>query len=258
MASPTELNCETSRYLLDRLSDEKEHGISGGIYNKLQVDMAYNSNHIEGSGLTHDQTRYIYETHTLDAENVRVDDVLETVNHFRCFDYIIDHAEELVTEDMIKELHRMLKSGTFSAQSKEAVVGDYKKYPNYVGDLKTSSPKNVSSDIRNLLNETDGEKTFDDILDFHARFEKIHPFYDGNGRVGRLIMFKQCLENDIIPFIIADEYKAYYYRGLNEWQKAGGEHGYLRDTCLLMQDNMKAVMDYFEILSSNYWKSKKV
>ena len=138
MASPTELNCETSRYLLDRLSDEKEHGISGGIYNKLQVDMAYNSNHIEGSGLTHDQTRYIYETHTLDAENVKVDDVVETVNHFRCFDFIIDHVEEPVTEDMIKELHRMLKSGTFSAQSKEAVVGDYKKYPNYVGDLKTA------------------------------------------------------------------------------------------------------------------------
>lgn len=247
MTSPTEQNRETSEYLLDRLSDEKEHGISGGIYNKLQVDMAYNSNHIEGSGLTHDQTRYIYETHTLDAENVKVDDVVETVNHFRCFDFIIDHVEEPVTEDMIKELHRMLKSGTFSAQSKEAVVGDYKKYPNYVGDIKTSSPQNVSSDIINLLKETDGEKTFDDILNFHALFEKIHPFYDGNGRVGRLLMFKQCLENDIIPFIIVDEYKAYYYRGLNEWQKADGERGYLRDTCLLMQDNMKATMDYFEI-----------
>lgn len=243
----------TAEYLLDRLKDEKDHGISGGIYNRLQVDMAYNSNHIEGSRLTHDQTRYIFDTHTLYADNAKVDDIIETVNHFRCFDYIIDHAHDNVTEDMIKTLHRMLKEGTFSSQAEEAVIGDYKKYPNYVGDIKTSLPKNVSADIKALLHDTDGEKNFDEILDFHARFEKIHPFYDGNGRIGRLIMFKQCLENNIIPFIINDEYKFFYYRGMSQWQKPDGEHGYLRDTCLLMQDNMKAVLEYFDIPYQRQW-----
>ncbi len=238
---------ELTKALIERLLDEKEHEISGGIYNKLQVDFAYNSNHIEGSKLTHEQTRYIFETHTVGAEPARVDDIVETINHFRCFDYILESYNKPLTEDYIKELHRILKTGTFSSQAKEAVIGDYKKYPNEVGSLATSSPQNVSMDLLSLLNDymNHGVK-FDDILDFHARFEKIHPFYDGNGRVGRLLMFKECLKNDIVPFIIDDAYKGEYNRGLYNWQ-TGGEKGYLRDTCLYMQDHMYDVLRYFEI-----------
>lgn len=233
--------------LIERLKDEKEHKISGGIYNLLQVDFAYNSNHIEGSSLTHDQTKYIFETKTVGIESAKVDDIIETVNHFRLFDYILDTIEEPLSEDYIKSLHYKLKNATFSSESKEAVVGDYKKYNNYVSDLETSSPKNVKNDINNLLNNYNNRDiSFDDILDFHAKFEKIHPFYDGNGRIGRIIMFKECLKNDIIPFYIDDKYKFEYYRGLNEWQK-GGDRTYLRDTCLFMQDHMKKVLDYFDI-----------
>lgn len=232
--------------LIQRLKDEKEDSIKGGIYNKLQVDFAYNSNHIEGSKLTHDQTRYIFETHTIGAEPTRVDDVIEAVNHFRCFDYILDTYNEPLTEDYIKDLHRILKTGTFDSAKSYAVVGDYKKYTNEVGPLQTTSPKNVAKDISKLLNMYQDNMSFDDILDFHARYEKIHPFYDGNGRTGRLIMFKQCLDNDIVPFVIEDKFKGEYNRGLYEWQ-SGREKGYLRDTCLFMQDYMNQVLDYFEI-----------
>jgi len=234
--------------LMARLLDEKKHRINNGIYNKLQVDFAYNSNHIEGSKLTHDQTKYIFETHTIGFETVPVDDVIEVVNHFRCFDYILDTYDIVVDEDYIKNLHKLLKSGTFSSMSEVAVVGDYKKYPNEVSNMKTSLPENVHDDMIKLLNSyVDKTGNFDDILDFHAQYEKIHPFYDGNGRTGRLLMFKQCLQNDIIPFIVDDGYKAEYYRGLHEWQ-SGGEKGYLRDTCLFMQDNMKNTMEYFRLI----------
>lgn len=234
--------------LLERLAEEKKYQTKGGIYNKLQVDFAYNSNHIEGSRLTHDQTKYIYDTHTIGIESANVDDVFETVNHFRCFDYILDTYRDNISEEYIKELHRLLKTGTFSSQSKFAVVGDYKKYANEVGGMETVSPEEVPEEMESLLTDYIMRNilSLDDILDFHSRFEKIHPFYDGNGRVGRLIMFKECLKNDIIPFIIRDDYKFEYNRGLNMWQTKG-ERGYLRETCLLMQDHMKTFMDYFEI-----------
>ncbi len=238
----------TKRNLVYTLLDEKTHNLTGGIYHKIQVDFAYNSNHIEGSQLSHEQTRYIFETKTVGIEPTKIDDIFETVNHFRCFDIILDHYKDPLSEKLIKTLHKQLKTGTFSSQSKEAVIGNYKKVPNFVGDMKTALPEKVSSEIKRLLLEYNkkGAHTLDDILDFHAQYEKIHPFYDGNGRTGRLILFKECLRNDIVPFIITDQYKGYYYRGLKEWQ-TGGEKGYLRDTCLLMQDNMKKIMDYFEI-----------
>lgn len=235
----------TLRYVLLR---EQKHKVKNGIYHKLQVDFAYNSNHMEGSQLSHEQTQYIYDTKTVGIEPVRVDDVFETVNHFRCFDKILQGFDAPLTINLIKSLHAILKNGTLSSELPEAVVGDYKKYPNYVGDMKTTAPAQVESEIDELLyhyNKISAPK-IDDILDFHAMFEKIHPFFDGNGRVGRLIMFRECLKNDIVPFIITDQYKGYYYRGLKEWQ-SGGERGYLRDTCLLMQDQMKLLLDYFEI-----------
>lgn len=240
-------NMAIVKELIDRLLDEKTYKIKGGIYNLLQVDFAYNSNHIEGSSLTHEQTRYIYETKTVGIVPAKVDDVIETVNHFRMFDYILDTYKEELSEEYIKKLHYILKTSTFSSQSKEAVVGDYKKYANYVSDIETVSPTEVSFQLRTLLKEYSYKKIeFDDILDFHAKFEKIHPFYDGNGRVGRILMFKECLKNDIVPFYIDDKYKFEYYRGLNEWQK-GNDKGYLRDTCLFMQDHMKELMKYFQI-----------
>lgn len=236
------------RNLVNVILGEKANQIKGGIYNKLQVDFAYNSNHIEGSKLSKEQTRYIFETRTVGAEPARVDDIIEAVNHFRSFNYILDTIEEPLSSSYIKELHRILKSSTLNSENPYAVVGDYKKYPNFVGEMKTASPKDVSEEIEKLLKHYNAlEKiSFYEILDFHARFEKIHPFYDGNGRVGRLIMFKECLKNDIVPFVISDEYKGYYYNGLKEWQSRG-EKGFLTDTCLLMQDNMKALLDYFEI-----------
>lgn len=237
-----------NRDLIHTLLDEKTHDIKGGIYHKLQVDFAYNSNHIEGSQLSHDQTQYIFETKTVGTEPARVDDIFETVNHFRCLDMVLEHYKDPLSESLIKALHKQLKTGTFSSQSKGAVVGDYKKFPNFVNNMKTAAPAKVQSEIKQLLSEYNNKRThtLDGILDFHAQYEKIHPFYDGNGRTGRLVMFKECLRNNIVPFIITDQYKAYYYRGLKEWQ-TGGEKGFLRDTCLLMQDNMKKVMDYFEI-----------
>lgn len=234
--------------LLKILQEEKVTKYSGGIYHKTQIDLTYNSNHIEGSRLTHDQTRYIFETNTIgvEKETLNVDDVIETVNHFRCIDRIIDDAKAVLTEKLIKELHRILKSGTSDAGKDWFVVGDYKKLPNEVGGMNTALPEEVSDRMKALLAEYNGkkEKTFEDILDFHVKFERIHPFQDGNGRVGRLIMFKECLKYNIVPFIIEDNLKMFYYRGLKEWNN---EKGYLMDTCLTAQDRYKAYLDYFRI-----------
>ena len=234
--------------LLDILRDEKVNRYSGGIYHRTQIDLTYNSNHIEGSRLTHDQTRYIFETNTIGMENdvVNVDDVIETVNHFHCIDSIIDHAYAVLTEKWIKELHLILKSGTSDSRKEWFAVGDYKQVPNEVGGMDTALPEEVADRMKILLEEYNNkeEKTLEDILDFHVKFERIHPFQDGNGRVGRLIMFKECLKYNIVPFIIEDNLKMFYYRGLKEWNN---EKGYLTDTCLTAQDRYKAYLDYFRI-----------
>lgn len=234
--------------LLEILREEKANKYSGGIYHKTQIDLTYNSNHIEGSRLTHEQTRYIFDTNTIGVENevINVDDVIETANHFRCIDLIIDHAEAALTEKNIKELHSILKTGTSDSRKEWFAVGDYKKLPNEVGGMPTALPEEVSDKMKALLAEYNtGEiKTFEDILDFHVKFEKIHPFQDGNGRVGRLIMFKECLKYNIVPFIIEDNLKLFYYRGLREWSN---EKGYLTDTCLTAQDRYKTYLDYFRI-----------
>lgn len=234
--------------LLKILREQKEMKLKGGIYHRTQIDLTYNSNHIEGSRLTHDQTRYIFETNTIgfEGESVKVDDIVETTNHFRCIDMIIDKAEERLTEGFIKELHRILKSGTSDSLKSWFAVGDYKKIPNEVGGIETVAPENTKHEIARLLKEYNAikKKTFDDILDFHQRFESIHPFQDGNGRVGRLIMFKECLANGIVPFIITDELKMFYYRGLQQWPHI---KEYLRDTCLTAQDEYKVLLDYFRI-----------
>ena len=234
--------------LLDILQEEKVSKYPGGIYHKTQINLTYNSNHMEGSRLTHDQTRYIFETNTIAVENevLNVDDVLETANHFRCIDMIIDHAKSALTEKFIKELHQILKSGTSDSRKDWFAVGDYKKLTNEVGGMETALPEEVADKIKALLTEYNAkeEKTFDDILDFHVKFERIHPFQDGNGRVGRLIMFKECLKYNIVPFIIEDNLKLFYYRGLKEWDN---EKGYLTDTCLTAQDKYKVYLDYFRI-----------
>ncbi|MBR3889189.1 Fic family protein [bacterium] len=234
--------------LLDILKYEMANKIKGGIYHKIQVDLTYNSNHIEGSKLTHDQTRYIYETNSigLDGGSVDVNDVMETVNHFRCIDIVIEKANSELSESFIKKLHFILKTGTKSSLNERFVVGDYKKYPNIVGDMETIKPDEVAQEMKKLINKYNEIKTKDfiDILNFHYYFEKIHPFQDGNGRVGRLIMLKECLKNNIVPFIIDDEIKLFYYRGLKEWEN---EQGYLLETCLSAQDKFKAYLDYFNI-----------
>ena len=234
--------------LLDILQEQKASKYSGGIYHKTQIDLTYNSNHIEGSRLTHDQTRYIFETNTIGVENevLNVDDVIETANHFRCIDIIIDNAKAVLTEKFIKELQLILKNGTSDSRKEWFVVGDYKKLPNEVGGMDTALPEEVADKMRALLIEYNvkDEKSLEDILDFHVKFERIHPFQDGNGRVGRLIMFKECLKYNIVPFIIEDNLKLYYYRGLKEWNN---EKGFLTDTCLATQDKYKAYLDYFRI-----------
>ena len=234
--------------LLEALRREKEAKIKGGIYHRTQIDFTYNSNHIEGSRLTQEQTRYIYETNTIGTTEggIRVDDIIETTNHFRCIDYIIDHATAPLSESMIKQLHGLLKSGTSDASKPWFIVGGYKRLPNEVGGLETVPPETVGAAIRALLKEYKAKRAVDleDILNFHQRFELIHPFQDGNGRVGRLIMFKECLKNGIVPFIITDELKMFYYRGLHEWPQVPG---YLTDTCLTAQDNYKRLLDYFRI-----------
>lgn len=234
--------------LLEILRDEKERKYSGGIYHKTQIELTYNSNHMEGSRLTHDQTRYIFETNTIGVEEgvLNVDDVIETANHFRCIDMVIDSAKAVLTEKYIKELHLILKNGTSDSRLSWFAVGDYKRRANEVGGMPTALPSEVAGRMRKLLHEYNDkkEKTLEDILEFHVNFEQIHPFQDGNGRVGRLIMFKECLKLNIVPFIIEDTIKMFYYRGLKEWKN---EKGYLRDTCLSAQDKYKAYLDYFGI-----------
>lgn len=239
---------ESQITLLDILQDQKKNKYSGGIYHKTQIDLTYNSNHIEGSRLTYDQTRYIFETNTIGVENevLNVNDIIETVNHFRCVDVIIDNAKASLTERLIKEVHLILKTGTSDAGKAWFAVGDYKKLPNEVGGMGTALPEEVNDKMKRLLSEYNSKKvkTLEDILEFHVRFERIHPFQDGNGRVGRLIMFKECLKYNIVPFIIDDDLKIFYYRGLKEWNQ---ERGYLIDTCLAAQDKYKAYLDYFRI-----------
>ena len=234
--------------LLDILREQKEGKYSGGIYHRTQIDLTYNSNHMEGSRLTRNQTRYIFETNTVGVENevLNVDDVIETVNHFRCIDLVIDHADDILSEKFIKELHLTLKNGTSDSRKDWFAVGEYRKIPNEVGGMDTALPEEVADKMKTLLKEYNviKEKTLEDILDFHVKFERIHPFQDGNGRVGRLIMFKECLKHNIVPFIIEDNLKLFYYRGLKEWDN---EKGYLTDTCLTAQDKYKAYLNYFRI-----------
>lgn len=234
--------------LLERLRAEKKASVKGGIYHKIQIELTYNSNHIEGSKLTHDQTRYIFETNTIRAENdaLNVDDIIETANHFKCIDMVIDNATYRLTEKFIKELHFTLKSGTSDSRKNWFNVGEYKKLPNEVGGKETAKPEDTANKIKTILkdyNQKD-EHTLEEIIDFHYRFETIHPFQDGNGRVGRLIMFKECLKNNIVPFIIDDSLNMFYYRGLSEWNN---EKGYLMDTCLAAQDKFKKYLEYFKV-----------
>ena len=234
--------------LLDVLEEERSARRTGGIYHKIQIDLTYNSNHMEGSHLTHDQTRYIYETNTIGItdESVNVDDVIETANHFRCVDLVIDAAKAPLTEKFIKELHATLKTGTSDSRQSWFAVGAYKKMPNEVSGMETALPEEVADRMQALLAEyrSGHAKTLHDLIDFHVRFERIHPFQDGNGRVGRLILFKECLKYRIVPFIIEDDLKLFYYRGLKEW---GHENGYLTDTVLTAQDRFKKYLDYFRI-----------
>lgn len=234
--------------LLSILQEEKRTKYAGGIYHKTQIDLTYNSNHIEGSRLTHDQTRYIFETNTIGVENevLNVDDVIETSNHFRCIDLIIDHAASTLSEHFIKKLNHILKTSTSDSREDWFAVGEYERLPNEVGGMQTTLPEEVADKMKALLSNYNAvpKKTLDNILDFHVRFERIHPFQDGNGRVGRLIMFKECLKYNIVPFIIEENLKLFYYRGLKEWYN---EKGYLTDTCLTAQDKYKAYLDYFRI-----------
>ena len=234
--------------LLVALREQKEARLSGGIYHRTQIDLTYNSNHIEGSRLTHDQTRYIFETNTIGFanENLRVDDIIETANHFRCVDMIIERAEQRLSEALIKELHAVLKAGTSDSRKEWFAVGEYKRLPNEVGGNETTPPERVKQEMRTLIREYNAlkNKSLDDILGLHYRFEAIHPFQDGNGRVGRLIMFKECLANGIVPFVITDELKYFYYRGLQQWPQI---REYLRDTCLTAQDEYKHLLDYFRV-----------
>lgn len=234
--------------LLAVLREQKEAKMKGGIYQRIQIDMTYNSNHIEGSRLTKEQTRYIFETNTLGitTEITNVDDIMETVNHFRCIDYVIDHATDKITEIHVKQLHLLLKTNTSDSRKSWFAVGDYKRLANAMGEEETVQPKDVHSKMKSLLAEYNSKKkaSFDDLLDFHVQFEHIHPFQDGNGRVGRLLLFWQCLQNAIVPFIITDDLRLFYYRGIQNWGKI---NGFLRDTCLTAQDNFKAILKYFKI-----------
>ena len=234
--------------LLSRLREEKEAKLNGGIYHRTQIDLTYNSNHIEGSRLSKEQTRFIFETNTLGitTESMSVDDIMETVNHFRCIDYVIDHAMDKITETHIKQLHAILKMNTSDNHKDWFAVGDYKRLPNEVGGGETVQPKEVHKRMKALISEYNAFKKveFDDILNFHVLFERIHPFQDGNGRVGRLLLFWQCLQSAHVPFVITEELRLFYYRGIQNW---GNINGYLRDTCLAAQDNYKLLLDYFKI-----------
>ena len=233
--------------LLQTLRDEKSIRMPGGLYHELQVRMTYNSNHIEGSKLSEDQTRLIFETNTVDVgEGIPVDDIIETVNHFRAIDYVIDHAEEPLTEDIIKELHRILKQSTKDSTLSWFAVGDYKKRANVVGGRETAKPKDVPARMKALLSDYESldAVSIENVIEFHYNFERIHPFQARNGRVGRLIAVKECLRHSIVPFIIEDSKKMFYYRGLSEWES---ERGYLTDTCLDGQDTFKKLLSMFDI-----------
>lgn len=229
-------------HILQILREEKEAKISGGLYHELQVRMTYNSNHIEGSRLTEDQTRLIFETRTIDVgDGIPVDDIIETSNHFRAIDYVIDKALEPLSEDIIKRLHLLLKQGTKDSSLAWFAVGDYKKRANTVGGRETCKPSEVPEAMAKLVEgyNSKSDITIDDIIEFHADFEHIHPFQDGNGRVGRLIALKECLRFNVVPFIIEDSKKAFYYRGLANWDR---ETGWLKDTCLDGQDTFKRLL----------------
>ncbi len=245
---PKRTNAKAANTLLEILQSEKKKQQKGGIYHRVQIDLTYNSNHMEGSRLTHDQTRYIFETNTVGFENgaVNVDDVVETANHFRCIDLIIENAMHSLSESFIKRLHFILKNGTSDSRKDWFAVGEYKRFPNEVGGHDTAAPEEVESKIRALLAAYNDSPihSLEQIVAFPHDFESIHPFQDGNGRVGRLILFKECLKNNIVPFIIEDDLKMFYYRGLRDWNS---EHGYLMDTCLTAQDRFKAYLDYFRI-----------
>jgi len=234
--------------LLKRLREEKESQLKGGIYHRTQIDLTYNSNHIEGSRLTNEQTRYIFETNTLSAtsEETSIDDIIETINHFRCIDYVIDHATDKITEAHIKQLHAILKTNTSDSRKSWFAVGDYKRLANEVGNEQTVPPAEVHKRVKELLAEYNAIKRIDldDVLNFHVCFERIHPFQDGNGRIGRLLLFWQCLQSGIVPFIITEELRLYYHRGIKNW---GTTNEFLRDTCLSAQDDYKAFLDYFNI-----------
>lgn len=234
-------------FLLKRLLEEKEMKLKGGLYHQTQIKLAFNSNRIEGSRLSEEQTRYIYETNTVSMEQdeaTSVDDIIETVNHFNCFDNMLAYADEELTEEMIKEFHRHLKRNTSDERKEWFRVGDYKTRPNMVGNMNTTAPAKVSDEIQRVLSDYHQKKhiSLEDIAEFHYQFETIHPFQDGNGRVGRIIMFKECLKNDILPFIIDHEHKLFYYRGLKEYKT---EAGYLLDTCKAAQDQYEAMVSYF-------------
>lgn len=253
-----ELNCQpgdimrlekemTEQKLLKMLKEEKEMKLKGGLYHLTQIKLAYNSNRIEGSKLSEDQTRYIYETNTIGMEKdktINIDDVIETVNHFQCFDYMLDCAEDILSETIIKNFHKILKNNTSDGRKEWFHVGDYKEKPNMVGDSKTTPPSKVKSEMTKLLFDYNAKDaiSFADIIEFHYAFEVIHPFQDGNGRVGRLILFKECLKHGITPFIIDNEHKQFYYRGLKEYKS---EKGYLTETCLSAQDEYIEMMKYF-------------
>ena len=234
--------------LLLRLNQERERKIKGGIYHKIQIELTYNSNHMEGSRLTHDQTRYIYETNSMNAtdEIIKIDDIIETKNHFKCIDYVLEKATEPLNENLILKLHKILKTGTSDSELDWFAVGAYKKLPNEVGGHETTPPEQVSDELKKILAQYNDkkEKNLEDIIDFHVKFERIHPFQDGNGRVGRLIIFKECLNYGIVPFIIQDDLKLFYYRGISQW---GKENGYLMDTCLTGQDRFVKYLDYYKI-----------
>ena len=251
-ALPERKKAQSVSPLLKVLREQKEGQMKGGIYHRIQIDFTYNSNHIEGSRLTHDQTRYIFETNTIGVtdEAINVDDIIETTNHFRAVDYIIQESDCKLTETYIKQLHLILKSGTSDERKDWFRVGDYKEFPNEVGGNNTTMPEDIHREMKALLKEYNSKKqpTFEDILDFHQRFEAIHPFQDGNGRVGRLIMFRECLRNNYVPFIITDDLKIFYYNGLRNWPHI---KGYLTDTCLTAQDHFKALLDKFRIKYEN-------
>lgn len=244
-----EFEVETNgKTLLNQLREEKSIGLKGGIYHQTQIKLAYNSNHIEGSKLTEEQTRYIYETNTigLEKETVNIDDIIEAINHFQCFDYILECADDILTEDIIKKIHKILKNNTSDSRVSWFNVGEYKQKPNMVGDMPTTPPEQVEGEIKKILSKyrENTKVAMTDILEFHYEFERIHPFQDGNGRVGRLIIFKECLKHNIAPFIIDEEHKLYYYRGLKEFKN---EPGYLVDTCLSAQDKYKELLNYFGV-----------